>query len=806
MKLAFMVAAWLIGVLIGLETRTPLAPLLLLLGGSVTLGLAMRLRSLPVFPAVLALLLLLGAWRADVAPGLSLVGPDDARVTLGGRISSDPEASGSRVEFTLDLRVDDSPSGPISPESRILVYARPSDDLVARRSPPYFDYGDLVTVTGTLRRPEPFGGFDYPAYLAAQGVAGIMSADSAAVVGESGGWRKWPYSLRGRLSESIEDTIPYPQSALGQAPLLGFTGNLPAEMVQDFRSTGTSHLLAISGLHVGVLVVMFLAVSAWLFGRRGFYFLAVPLIAVWAYALVSGMPPSVVRAAVMGSVYLVAVGLGRPGSILPALALSAGLMTAISPEIVQRVSFQLSFAAMAGIALTQPFIPRWSPESATSGQSWWAPLALPMARAPLMMLIISWSAMLATWPLLAFNFREVALPGIIVTVLALPAMPFIMAGTLAAASVGLVSTTLGQFIGWLVWAPTSYLIELVEAAPKWTLQTEWAGNRLVVVWYLALGALLLFLKPGRSGWLLSSIKDRARELTRHPMEPAKTLPIITGAVIMAAAAVVLWWQVGTGGDGDLHVYFFDVGQGDSALIVTTAGRQVLVDGGPAPDSAIRALSDVMPKGDRSLDLVVITHLDADHSRGLIDVLDRYQVGVIVAGAESPTASMYAQWQAGVERNNIDVVSVHQGYSLDLGSGVVAEVLNPRSGIPVGESANNSALVLRLTYGSVSFLLTADIESETESFLTLMDAGIESTVLKVAHHGSKTSSTARFIHAVDPAVALISVGSNNSFGHPSDEVVGRLMRQIGGENIYRTDRHGNVEFVTDGVELWVETQR
>ena len=806
MNLAFMVAAWLIGVLIGLETKTPLAPLLLLLGGSVTLGLALRLRGLPVFPAVLALLLVLGAWRADVAPNLTLAGPADTNLTLGGRISSDPEFSGNRVEFTLDLRTIDLPSGPVSTEGRILVYARPSDDLVARRSPPYFDYGDLVTVNGTLRRPEPFGGFDYPAYLAAQGIAGIMTSDSTVVLGESGGWRKWPYALRGRLSESIEDTIPYPQSALGQALLLGLTGNLPPELVQDFRSTGTSHLLAISGLHVGVLVVMFLAASAWLFGRRGFYFLAVPLIAVWAYALVSGMPPSVVRAAVMGSVYLVAVGVGRPGSILPALALSAGLMTIISPEIVQRVSFQLSFAAMAGIALTQPFIPRWSPESAAPGQSWWSPLALPMVRAPLMMLIISWSAMLATWPLLAFNFREVALPGIIVTVLALPAMPFIMAGTLAAASVGLVSTTLGQFIGWLVWAPTSYLIELVEAAPKWTIQTEWAGNRLVVVWYLALGALLLFLKPGRSGWLLSSIKDRARELTRHPMEPAKTLPFVTGAIIMTAAAVVLWWQVGTGGDGNLHVYFFDVGQGDSALIVTPAGRQVLVDGGPAPDSAIRALSDVMPKGDRSLDLVVITHLDADHSRGLIDVLDRYEVGAVLAGPVTPSASMYAQWQAGVERNKIDVVSVHQGYSLDLGSGVVAEVLNPRSGIPVGESANNSAMVLRLTYGSVSFLLTADIEAETESFLTSMGAGIESTVLKVAHHGSKTSSTDAFIDAVDPAVALISVGSNNSFGHPSDEVVGRLMRQIGGENIYRTDRHGNVEFVTDGVELWVETQR
>ena len=685
-------------------------------------------------------------------------------------------------------------------------YARPSDDLVARRSPPYFDYGDLVTVSGTLRRPEPFGGFDYPAYLAAQGIAGIMSADSAEIAGESGGWRKWPYSLRGRLSESIEDTIPYPQSALGQALLLGLRGDLPPEMVQDFRGTGTPHLLAISGLHVGVLVVMFLAASAWLFGRRGFYFLAVPLIAVWAYALVSGMPPSVVRAAVMGSVYLVAVGIGRPGSILPALALSAGLMTVISPEIVQRVSFQLSFAAMAGIALTQPFIPRWSPESTAPGRSWWAPLALPMVRAPLMMLIISWSAMLATWPLLAFNFREVALPGIIVTVLALPAMPFIMAGTLAAAAVGLVSTTLGQFIGWMVWAPTSYLIELVKIAPKWTLQTDWAGNWLVAVWYLALGASLLLLKPGRLGWLWSRVKDQAGELTRRPMEPAKTLPIITGAVFMTAAAIALWWQVGTGGDGDLHVYFFDVGQGDSALIVTPEGRQVLVDGGPAPDSAIRALSEAMPEGDRSLDLVVVTHLDADHSRGLIDVLDQYEVGAIVAGTESSTASMYAQWQAGVERNKVDVVSVHQGYALDLGSRVVAEVLNPRSGISGGGSANNDALVLRMTYGSVSFLLTADIEAQTESLLALMGAGIESTVLKVAHHGSKASSTAGFIDAVGPAVALISVGGDNSFGHPNDEVIGRLMRQIGGENIYRTDRHGDVEFVTDGVELWVETQR
>jgi competence protein ComEC len=807
-----MVAAWFLGVLIGLETDAPLAALLFLSGAAVTSGLAMRLRMLPVFPAVLALLLLLGVWRGDTVASppspfenLSLAGQTGAEVTLEGQISGYPELSGSRVRFPLDLKEVFTDSGAASLEGRILVYARPSDDLVGRRSPPYFNYGDQVTVTGNLSLPEPFGGFDYPAYLAGQGITGIMNAGSTIVTGETGGWRHWPYSLRSRLSDSIQDTVPYPQSALGQALLLGLKSDLPPEMVQDFRSTGTSHLLAISGLHVGVLVVMFLAGSSWLLGRRGWYFLAVPLIAVWTYALVTGLPPSVVRAAMMGSVYLVAIGLGRPGSILPALAFSAGVMTAVSPEIIQRVSFQLSFAAMAGIAFTQPFIPRWAPAPSGPGHTWWEPWAYSLVRAPLIALIISWFAMLATWPLLAFNFREVALPGIIVTVLALPAMPFIMAGTLLAAVVGLASTTLGQIFGWMVWVPSSYLIELVELAPKWTVQTDWANNWLVVAWYSALGVLLLSLKPGRLGWAWSRVKDGTRALADIRMEPVKTVPVLLGAAMMTAAAVALWWQVGSGGDGDLHVYFFDVGQGDSALIVTPGGRQVLVDGGPKSDSAIRALDGAMPSGDRSLDLVVMTHLDSDHSRGLLDVLDSYQVGAVLSGAANTQSAMYAQWQASLVRNRVDVISVHQGYRLDLGSGVMAEVLNPLPATS-DQTANNGALVLRVTYGDISFLLTADVEAATESILAAGHAGIQSTVLKVAHHGSKTSSTASFLDAVDPAVALISVGETNSFGHPSPEVIGRLLLQTKRENLYRTDQDGEVEFITDGQDLWVNTER
>ncbi len=152
-----------------------------------------------------------------------------------------------------------------------------------------------------------------------------------------------------------------------------------------------------------------------------------------------------------------------------------------------------------------------------------------------------------------------------------------------------------------------------------------------------------------------------------------------------------------------------------------------------------------------------------------------------------------------------MAEVRRGYSLDLGSGVSAEVLNPRSGLP-NESPNNEAVVLRVSYGSISFLLTADIESEAESLFAAGGRGIQSTVLKVAHHGSKTSSTAHFLGAVDPAAALISVGETNSFGHPNEDVVERLLQQTGIENLYRTDRDGEVEFVTYGQELWVNTER
>jgi competence protein ComEC len=218
----------------------------------------------------------------------------------------------------------------------------------------------------------------------------------------------------------------------------------------------------------------------------------------------------------------------------------------------------------------------------------------------------------------------------------------------------------------------------------------------------------------------------------------------------------------------------------------------------------------MPSGDRSLDLVVLTHLDSDHSRGLLNVLDQYDIGAVLAGVDSPDSAMRGQWQASLDRNDSIVIPVRAGHQLDLGSGAFAEVLNPRPGASEyasgGASANDDAVVLRLAYGEISFLLTADIELETESYLAVGAEPIRSTVLKAAHHGSKTSSTASFIDTVDPQAVIISVGQSNSFGHLNVDVLSRLINQTNSLSLYRTDRDGNVEFVTDGQELWVNTER
>ena len=242
------------------------------------------------------------------------------------------------------------------------------------------------------------------------------------------------------------------------------------------------------------------------------------------------------------------------------------------------------------------------------------------------------------------------------------------------------------------------------------------------------------------------------------------------------------------------------------LIQTTNGQNILIDGGPDPQKINLELSERLAFWDRTIDLVVCTQPQADHITGLVEVLRRYRVGQVLESGVSYNSTIYQEWCNLVEDKGIECNTACTGQNIDLGNGVKMEVLNPPESLwkDTSDDVNNNGVVLRLSWGQISFLFTADITEEVEFALIGQRASLTSTVLKVAHHGSDTSTSEHFLAVIDPEVAVICVGADNPFGHPRPEVIDRLTATVGEDNVYRTDRDGSIEFTTDGETLWVKT--
>jgi len=260
-------------------------------------------------------------------------------------------------------------------------------------------------------------------------------------------------------------------------------------------------------------------------------------------------------------------------------------------------------------------------------------------------------------------------------------------------------------------------------------------------------------------------------------------------------------------DNNLHVSFLDVGQGD-AILIQKGNQQVLIDGGPSPQAIGLELGRKMPFWDRTIELMILTHPSADHITGLVEVLNRYQVREVLYPDVAFDSGIYDEWLRLVEEKKTKSTLAQVGQQIDLGNEVSIEVLNPQSPplTSTDSDVDNNAAILHLSMGEVSFLLTADMMWEAELELIMQRANLKSTVLKVAHHGSDTSTTTEFLAVVNPQLAVISVGADNKFGHPRDEVLSRLEDRLGSENIYRTDEDGTVEFITNGERLWVRMEK
>lgn len=273
--------------------------------------------------------------------------------------------------------------------------------------------------------------------------------------------------------------------------------------------------------------------------------------------------------------------------------------------------------------------------------------------------------------------------------------------------------------------------------------------------------------------------------------------------LLALIVAAQWLALRGLPDGRLHVYFLDVGQGDAILVVAPDGRQMLVDGGPSPTALLNELGAVLPFWDHTLDLVVLTHPDGDHITGLIPLLERYRVAQVLDTPQSDAAPEAGPWLAGLAAADVPRTYAQRGARLPIGA-LQVTVLHPGPQLLRGTASddNNNAIVLRLDYGAISLLLTGDAEREAEDALAAARMPLAATVLKVGHHGSNGATSAGFVAAVQPRLAVIQVGADNNFGHPHPDVLARLA----GIDVLRTDLNGRIEVISDGRQLQIKPER
>jgi len=730
---------------------------------------------------------------------------------LEGCVVAPTVFSESREQFTLEL----------DQGARARVTMNLDDDTQPQR----LDYGQRVEIEARIRPPHNYnnpGSFDYALYLARQKIfwTAIMAPHTTARIlpGRCGSrFEAAIFALRTAAVDRIEKLYPGDSYETGmmEAVLIGEKSKLEKVWTENFRRTGTYHTLVIAGFHVTILAgcLLFLLRICALDEMKA---LAITCAAAWLYALVSGLNAPAARAAAGFTLYAVARFFFRRGRVLNLLAAVALVYLLFDPDELFDAAFQLSFLCVAAIgAFVAPLFQATSIPLARALKNPGvieADAHLPPRAAQFrieLRLIAETIHPLVLAPLALFLrlmlfFYELAVISIVVQIaLALPMAEYFHRVSFSGFSSNLIVTPL---MGALV--PVGFLAIFTG----WHWAARLAGLMLdisarVVNWHANMEPNWRIADPPL--WLALAFVASLIALALVVHSKSLRWPALITA--LALFSLLIWQPFPAAIPGHtLELTAIDVGQGDSLFVLFPNGAKMLVDGGgllqygthprrPSLDTGEDVVSPYLwSRGIRRLDIVVATHAHEDHTAGLHAILENFHPRELWVGA-NPQSALVAH----AARLNIPVIYQHEEPAFDF-SGARIEILSPPPGFAPRKSGNNDSLAFRIQFGSRAFLLTGDMEKPMESRLASENVDLHADVLKVGHHGSKTSSIQPFLDAVSPSIALISDGFENSFGHPHRDVLARFNDRH--TAVLRTDLDGLITVRTDGLHLTMDTMR
>ena len=652
-------------------------------------------------------------------------------------------------------------------------------------------YGDIIEVKGKYEEPESrrnYKGFDYKLYLKTKNILGTLKSTNIKKVSlKIENPIEYIESKSIKLSENLKqkanNILPQEIASIFIGIILGDRTEIPEEAIENFRNANMSHILAVSGMHMSYLILLATQIIGKLIGKKQSYYISIILII--EYMFLTGFSASIIRAGIMGIILISSKIFYKNNDVLTNIAISALIILLKNPYTILDLSFQFSYGGTIGIILFQKFISKNFLEKIIKSKK------------IIEIISVTISAQIIILPISIIQFNKLNIYFILTNLI----IGFIIGPVMACGFIFLITLIINvktaQIFSIILQIAIKALILTSQIAklPYSNIYLPTPNFIQIIIYFLSIHIFMFI-------YYIYNTKNKTQTVKRfrniismikfylkYRMKPktksrTKIISIIIIALIMVMQII----------PKDLKVYFVDVNQGDSTFIVTPKGKTILIDGGGSSYTNVgknTLLPYILDRGYTKIDIVIISHMDLDHCDGIIYLMDKIKIKTIIIGKQYEESDNYKRFVKLAKEKRIEVKIVEAGENINIERNVNLDILWPDSKNKISENAiNNNSLVFKLKYKKYSILFTGDIEEIAEkAILERYRNMLQSTILKVAHHGSKTSTTAEFLKAVKPRYALIGVGKNNKFGHPSENTIKKLKEMK--VKIFRTDELGEI---------------